>query len=234
MNAAISGASTVISLVFTLLVFKQYLHQRAGHHLIWSLALLWWVIAGASELVATLKGWSPLTYRLYYAAGALVIPAWLGLGTLLLLAPRRLANLAVRLVSLASLAGLWLILTWPIPSPTALQQAGTFIPVQIFPFIPVRLWLVILNALGTLAFVGGALYSAWAFWRRQMRPERVVGTLLIAAGGLVAAGAHSLGALGHLELFRPSELVAVILIFSGFLWTTRRRATAETAGPQAS
>ena len=56
------------------------------------------------------------------------------------------------------------------------------------------------------------MYSAWVFWRKQIMKERVLGTVLIAAGGLVAAGAHSLGTLGGLELFRPSELLAVVLI----------------------
>ena len=230
-NIAVSTISTAISLLFMLLVFRQYLQRRRPYQLIWSLALLLWGIGVGSELIATLRGWAPLVYRIYYASGALLVPAWLGLGTFYLLAPQRYARWAVVLLSLVSLLGIGLILTWPIPDPTVLQQAGQFVPVKVFPFIPVRLLLVVLNVLGTVAFVGGALYSAWGYWRRQIQPEYLIGTLLIAAGGLVAAGAHSLGAIGWLELFRIGQLVAVILIFSGFLWTMRRPAARSATAP---
>jgi hypothetical protein len=48
-------------------------------------------------------------------------------------------------------------------------------------------------------------------------------------GGLIAATAHSIGALGGPGLFRISELAAIILIFSGYLISTRRSAAPAPA-----
>jgi hypothetical protein len=49
----------------------------------------------------------------------------------------------------------------------------------------------------------------------------MIGVLLIGLGGLVAASAHSIGVLGGPGLFRASELTAIVLIFSGYLLSTR-------------
>jgi len=50
-----------------------------------------------------------------------------------------------------------------------------------------------LNIYGTLALVGGAIYSAYIFWRKRVLFHRMIGNILIAAGALAPAmGDHSL------------------------------------------
>jgi len=64
------------------------------------------------------------------------------------------------------------------------------------------------------------VYSVWSLWRRDVPRQLTIGVLLIGVGGLVAATAHSIGALGGPGLFRVSELAAISLIFGGYVLST--------------
>ncbi|MCO6450935.1 MAG: hypothetical protein J5I90_09140 [Caldilineales bacterium] len=236
MPLAISLIDVILSFIFTLLVLRQWYARRKTYQLVWAFALLVWTIAVAAEAVATLQGgWTATTYRIYYAFGALMVAPWLGVGSLFLVAPRRVSQICLALVLGLSLVGVFLIYSFAI-DPAALTHTDMlgFVEVKVFPFVPVRMLIVIGNIFGTIAFVGSAFYSVWAFWRAKLSRERMMGVLLIAIGGLVAASAHSIGALGGPGLFRVSELAAISLIFAGYLLSTapaRRQVAVEATAP---
>jgi hypothetical protein len=79
----------------------------------------------------------------------------------------------------------------------------------------------VVNAFGTFALVGGAIYSAWIFWRKRILPHRVTANILIAIGALLpaAGGIHIATPGGDLNLFFVMELLGVIVMFLGFLRT---------------
>lgn len=231
MNIAISGLDLILSLVFAVMILRQYRERRKMHQLMWGIAIVLWAVGVAAELAATVQGWGAFSYRAYYATGALLIPAWLGMGTLFLVLPRPWANGILVVLSILSLLGIALIAIWPIDA-TALHAASAqFVPLKVFPFFPIELLLIVLNTFGAIAFIGGALWSVYHFARMQTMGERALATALIAIGGLIAAVAHSLGVLGGIELFRVSELLALVFIFVGFVLSSRPAAqTAQTRG----
>ena len=217
-NLLISALDVIASALFAISIFRQYAARRKTHQLMWGIAIAIWAIAVAAELAATLQGrWGMITYRAYYATGALLIPAWLGMGTLYLILPRRVNNVILVFLTVFSVIGVLLIATWTIDSATLYSAVAGQVPLKVFPFFPIQLLLILLNTLGALAFILGALWSVVIFtWKRQNR-ERAIATGLIAIGGLIAAVAHSAGVLSGIELFRISELVAVLFIFVGYL-----------------
>ena len=221
-NILISGADVFLGVLFTVLVARQYFERKKMHQLMWTIAIALWTIATGAELIATVSGWSPLSYRAYYATGALLIPAWLGMGTLYLVLRRQWANRILAILALLSLIGMILIAIWPIDAVHLQSSDAQFVPLRIFPFFPIRLILIVLNIFGTIAFAGGALWSAYKFARTHAMGERVLATVLIGVGGLIAAGAHSLGVLSGIELFRVSELLALLFIFIGLMLSTLR------------
>ena len=91
---------------------------------------------------------------------------------------------------------------------------------------PVRLTTPFFNIYGLLTLVGGAIWSAYLFWRKRVLPNRVLGNILIAAGGLSIGLASTLTRLGAGQYLYLGELVAAILMFAGFLMAARP-ATAE-------
>ena len=79
---------------------------------------------------------------------------------------------------------------------------------------------IILNIYGTLALVGGAAYSAYIFWRKRVLFNRMVGNVMIAIGALMPAMAGSFVNLGMADVLYLSELVGVILMYTGFVKAT--------------
>jgi hypothetical protein len=79
----------------------------------------------------------------------------------------------------------------------------------------------LMNVYGTVTLVGGALYSAWIFWRKRILPHRVQSNVLIAIGALLPAIGGSLLKLGAARgvPFYVLELTGVVIIFIGFLRT---------------
>lgn len=233
MALTLSLLDVSISAIFTILVARQWLSKRKPHQLLWTLAFLVWTIAVSAEAIAAYRqAWDPLTYRMYYAFGALLVAPWLGAGSIFLVASSRVAKRFFAFILILSVVGSVLIFSSAI-DPAKLTQTDTlgFVEVKVFEFIPVRIFIVIGNILGTFAFVGSALYSVWSFWRKSLVRDRMIGVLFIGIGGLVAAVAHSVGALGGPGLFRISELAAIVFIFSGYLLSTR---PAKSPSPVAS
>jgi|DewCreStandDraft_2_1066082.scaffolds.fasta_scaffold00164_17 hypothetical protein len=214
MDFGISLLTTVTSLIFGVIVLRQYLARRRPYQLVWSAGLFVYALAALAQAVAEVAGWSPALYKAWYVLGGLYAAAWLGMGTVYLLAPRRIAHVIFGAVAIASLAGLLLVLAAEVPA-AALPRAG-HPTVRVMP-PPVRLTAVVLNIFGTAALVGGAAWSAWSCWRRGAPRERVVSTALIAVGGLLPATAGTLLAFGLPDLFYLLTFLGILVIFAGFL-----------------
>lgn len=86
---------------------------------------------------------------------------------------------------------------------------------------PVRLTTPFFNIYGLLTLVGGAIWSAFLFWRKRVLPNRVIGNVLIAAGALFIGSASTLTRLGHGQFLYLGELISAILMFVGFRFAAR-------------
>jgi hypothetical protein len=96
---------------------------------------------------------------------------------------------------------------------------------------PVRLTTPFFNIYGLLTLVGGAIYSAFLFWRKRVLPNRVLGNVLIAAGALSIGFASTLTRLGNGQFLYLGELISAILMFSGFI-TAGRPQPQEVSAPR--
>ena len=79
---------------------------------------------------------------------------------------------------------------------------------------------ILLNLYGTLTLVGGALFSAFLFWRKEILPNRMFGSILIAIGGLSPAMGGSFLKAGLFDFLYLSELAGILIMFAGFLLAT--------------
>jgi hypothetical protein len=85
----------------------------------------------------------------------------------------------------------------------------------------IRLTTPFFNIYGLLTLVGGAIYSALLFWRKQVLPNRVLGNILIAAGALLIGTASTLTRLGYGQFLYLGELLSAVLMFTGFRLAAR-------------
>jgi hypothetical protein len=86
---------------------------------------------------------------------------------------------------------------------------------------PVRLTTPFFNIYGLLTLVGGAIWSAYLFWRKRVLPNRVIANVLIAAGALLIGSASTLTRLGYGQFLYLGELMSAILMFAGFRMAAR-------------
>jgi len=225
--------STLVTFAFAASVFRRYLLRRGPHLLMWTIGLLWYGLGTLAEVTLGLT-FSGLVLKLWYLSGAMLTAAWLGQGTVHLLIRRRgVAWTLTGILTAVSLLAATLILLAPLTPGAASYSVTQAISSQ-YKVILTRGGLtialtILLNLYGTIMLVGGAIYSAYIFWRKRVLFNRMIGNVLIAAGALAPAMAGSFVKLGLADVLYLSELVGVILMYIGFLQATTVPATATAA-----
>jgi hypothetical protein len=218
-NTWLPLVSSIISFIFAFFVFKRYAARGKGAHLIlWGIGMSFYGIGGFCEWYYGFFGWNPLIYRLWYLFGAVLVAAWLGQGTVYLLAKRKWANIAMTILVLGSLYGAFRVFTAELdPSLlTTSVHTGSELSGHAIITDGVRGLTPIFNLYGTVALVGGALYSAWIFYRKRVLLHRTIGNILIAVGALAPAFGGAGSRMGIPAALYFGELIGAVLMFIGF------------------
>ncbi|MBU4225057.1 MAG: hypothetical protein KKC71_04470, partial [Chloroflexi bacterium] len=92
MNTLLPLLSSLISFVFAFFVFKRYAERKGAHLLLWGIGTIFYGIGGFCEFYYGAFGWNALVFRLWYLFGAILVAAWLGQGTVYLLAKAKWAH----------------------------------------------------------------------------------------------------------------------------------------------
>lgn len=157
--------TSALALVFAALVFAQWWRRRRAFQLVWALGLLWYAIAAGTEAAGGALGWSEPLYRTWYFFGALMVAAWLGMGTVYLLARTRFGYAVAVTVFVGGLFAL--------ASQARLTREG-------MPTDPQNVAAVI----GVAALAGVAI--AYATWRHRPAYAHLIMGLLLAASAYAA------------------------------------------------
>lgn len=230
LNVLLPLISSVVSLVFAVLVFRRYLARRGLHLLLWGIGMVFYAIGGFCEAYSGALGWNPLIFRLWYLFGAILVAAWLGQGTVYLLAKRKWANLLMVILAVASLYAATRVFAAQL-DPSLMTESvhtGTELSGHAIVTPGVRTLTPFFNLYGTVTLVGGAFYSAWIFWRKRVLLHRTIGNILIAVGAILPAFGGTFSRMGLPGALYISELLGAILLFIGFLRAITPMQGAET------
>lgn len=231
-SAMLSLVSTLISVVFAVILLRRFAIRKGWHLLIWGIALLIYGTGTFAEFYSG-QAWNATIFRLWYLCGATLAAAWIGQGTVYLLIRKpNIAHILTGILLIGTVIAAVQLFSTPLnesvfktevllSSQYATNSAKGI--VGIMPEGGVRSYSFIFNIYGTLALVGGALYSAYIFWRKRIMPQRVMGNVLIALGGLLPALGGTLARVGTPEFLYVSELIGVIVIFIGFRVVTTQQ-----------
>ena len=223
--------TTVVSGTMAVLLLNRYRQRGGMHQLLWGLGLVLYFISGLSEMLLAF-GWNDVAFRMWYWSGALLVPPVLGQGTLHLLVRRGgIANIMTAVVAVVAVASLVWIFSVSLDATKFLpgQDIGRFLTESYRAILPEsavrRILPPILNGYGTLLLTGGAVYSAYLFLRKQILPNRVLGNIFIALGGLLPAAGGALIKLAETvpalsetgSVFKYIGILGgVVLLFIGF------------------
>jgi hypothetical protein len=215
--------STAITALFAAVVLNRYLRGRRLHSLLWGVGLLFYALGTFSEAYLAVA-WSPFWLRAWYVSGAMLTAAWLGQGTIYLLIRKPgVAHTLMALLGLASVVAIGAVFTAPIDA--SAFRSGVAISSQYREIMTrsglIILLTIVLNIYGTVALVGGAIWSAYLFWRKRVLPNRVIGNVLIAVGALFPASAGTFIKLGLADWLYLSELLGAAVMFLGFWLATQ-------------
>jgi 6,7-dimethyl-8-ribityllumazine synthase len=88
-NVLLPLLSSAVSFVFAATVLAQWSRRRRAFQLVWAVGLLWYGISAGTEFLGSAFGWTEPLYRAWYLIGAFFVAAYLGAGTVVLLARTR-------------------------------------------------------------------------------------------------------------------------------------------------
>ena len=213
--------TSLVSAIFTVLLFWQYTHRRKRHQLIWTAALALYSLTAFMEYLANpdIMGPGLLLVKLYYSGTGPTV-GLLGAGVLYLLASKRWSDgyLAAVLV----LSAIVVLSTFCVQISSAeissafkggLPQGFRAIVME-FP-VTARVPTIILNITGAIFLIGGALFS-------YVRDRRRAYNIPLSLGGILPSlGGASLGFFNNADIFFEFELAGTALLFLGFIVSVR-------------
>jgi hypothetical protein len=204
-DALLAFAAALVALRLSAELVRRHRERRSPELVAWAAALAAYAASAGALAWGTAAGWTDAALRVYYLGGALLTAALLGTGSLLLVGRRWAVPVALVYTGLA--IGVAVAVPLGDVSGTAVPEAQ-----DVLELWPARALAIVGNSLGTLAVV----VVAAATMRR-----RPVGNALILAGVAVAALGSALAGYG-VGAMAPALLVAVVLLYAGFVTPARR------------
>jgi len=221
-NVVLPFCSSVVSFAFAFAVLAQWSRRRQAFQLVWAVGLLWYGISAGTEFVGSAFGWTEPLYRAWYLIGAFFVAAYLGAGTIVLLARTRFGYF----VALSFLFGALyafairgrypndtlsfaIVLAVCVATAIALAIATARARQAVTPIVIGVL--VAGSAIATVAVLGATLSAAYAVDPVTGVPvgEAIPGNVRILAGPFNIIGAFALvvGALFSAYVFMPKKRV---------------------------
>lgn len=222
LNTVLPSLSFALSIVAAGFVLTRFSRLKHPYLLLWGIGLIMYGIGGFCEAFFGAFGWNGLIFRLWYLFGAILVAAWLGQGTMYLILKRRAAHILMAILVVASIYGtIRVILADLDPSLlTSSIRTGSELSGHAIVGPGVRILTPFFNIYGTVALIGGALWSAFVFFRKRILLHRTLGNVLIAVGAILPAFGGTFSRMGVANALYIGELLGVILIFLGYLRAT--------------
>lgn len=231
MIAGLASISVIISSVFAVMVIRQYVQRRRPFQLVWGLALTFFAIASLAELVAILAEWTPFIAKTYYFFGATILVGFFAVGTMYLTFGDKTGKISLGVMVVLSITAAALL----VPADLSVGlEGGETLDAHLTSgesenpwkgLVPpvARVITILVNSVGSLILIGGAIYSGIMVYRKKHDTQRLTANLVIAAGALTIASGGTLGGLFgygqvYISLFQTP---GIAIMFIGFVLAGR-------------
>jgi hypothetical protein len=206
--------STIVAAAFTLTLYKQWKQNPSARYLMWwTIGIAMYGVGTLMESLVTVFGWSEPFFRGWYISGVLLGGAPLATGTVYLIMSKKKADrIATILVTYVAVASAF-VLTTPIVN--ELVESNR-LSGEVMAWSWVRLFSPLANLYALVFLVGGAVWSAWKYWKVGNASSRVLGNIYIAVGALLPGIGGSFVRAGAVEVLYVTELIGLLLMWAGF------------------
>jgi hypothetical protein len=213
--------TTIVAAAFTFSLFKQYQARKKMHQLLWTIAMLAYAIAALMEFLMNGDVFGPAVwaFRVYYVLSAPLV-GMLGAGVIYLLVDKKKADIFTGILAALSIIMIIKGFIAPIDSATLIDAfngpLGEAFHKAIHVYtMDVRKYAIIINIVGGLTLILGAVYSFIRDRRRTYNVHFVIGGLLPALGGTL------MGIFGDPNMFFEFEMLGTIFLYAGFVYSDR-------------
>jgi hypothetical protein len=205
-------AAAIVAFWFALATWRAASDRNVALR-VWSVALAEFGFACIALAWGIGLGWTPLVYRVFYLFGAVLNVAWLALGTVWLLVPRRFALAFNALFAAGAGISAALVMTSRL-APSALHVLATAQlphPKEVMSDVP-RTLSRIFSIGGSTVVLAGLLFSL-------VRRRYALGLALLALGVVIAGVASELMRAGHVAPFCAGLVLGIAVMYAGFVRT---------------
>jgi hypothetical protein len=224
--------TTLLAIPFAAEIFRRWRAFPDRLH------LLWWAIGVATygagtftEAWTTLFGWNPVIFKAWYITGALLGGAPLAQGTVYLMLKRSTAHLlTMGLILYVLVASVCVVLA---PIDYALVEPHRLTG-RVFGWPWVRLFSPIVNLYAVVFLIGGAILSAVRYSQDPATRHRMYANVFIALGAILPGIGGSATRFGYTEVLYVTELIGLILTWTGYRISVRPVVPAPVATPAAA
>jgi hypothetical protein len=211
--------TTILSVPFTLEIFRRYRqHPDRLHLLWWAIGIATYGVGTFTESATTLVGWNEPTFRAWYISGALLGGAPLAQGTVYLLLSRRTAHVLTALLVVYVIAASVPVLLSPIDYS---QVEAHRLTGRVFEWQWVRAFSPFVNMYAVVFLIGGAILSALRYSGNPATRHRVIANVLIAIGAVLPGIGGTATRMGYTEVLYVTELAGMLLVWAGYRLSIR-------------
>ena len=231
LTTALAIGAALVAFAFSASTFERWLIRRQPQDLSWSVSLLMFCVGAGALAYGATAGWNGITFRTFYAFGAIINVPFLAAGQLQLQLPRRYAAAIAWVVSLFCALAVGVVLASPFTGPVE----GTELPrgKDVFPLGP-RLLAAFGSGVSALIVFAGTIVGVIGIIKSRDRMTRALAARRAGGLGLLALGTATLSAsgtlnarFGEMRAFAITLTAGVIFLFAGFLLTGTRTRNAN-------
>jgi hypothetical protein len=205
--------ATVVAAVFSAATWRA--GRRGGPALrVWAFALLQFAVGAGALSWGIAFGWTPAVYRIFYAFGAVLNVAWLGLGTLWLVWYRP-AAVAITL----ALAGVSVWALVVIGEADFVRGASAVLATEQLPAARDVMPVMVRNLSRWFSITGSVVVLVGFLSSLTLLKRKSAGLGLLAAGVVVAGVASELARVGYVAVFSVGLAVGITTMYAGFVRT---------------
>ncbi|MFY0675050.1 MAG: hypothetical protein JXQ87_16735 [Bacteroidia bacterium] len=206
-------ATTLFSIYFAYNIINHYQAKPSKYVLWWTIGVLTFGAGTLAESINALFGFNTINLKYWYIVGALLGGFPLAQGSVYLLMNKKFANVAaVIVVTIVAVASVFVILT-PVALPNHFDGKLTG---KVFEWTWVRLFSPFINIYSFIFLVGGAIYSAFYYFKKANEKVKFKSNILIAIGALLPGIGGTFTRMGYVEVLYITEFIGLILIFLGY------------------
>ena len=209
---ALPIAAAIVAFWFALATWRAASDRNVALR-VWSVALAEFGAACLALVWGIAFGWTPLVYRVFYLFGAVLNVAWLALGTIWLLTPRRFA--LTFNVLFAAGAGICsaLVMTSGL-APGALREFASAQlphPREVMGDVP--------RTISRIFSIGGSTVVLIGMLTGVLRRRYAGGLALLALGVVIAGVASEFARAGSVAPFCAGLALGIVVMYAGFVRT---------------